>query len=125
MKLIAATLLLVTFCASSMAQDREMSPELLAYIQRTNESVAAFLDGDYNQVINAYESLVGERVNVSLLNYKLASESYLKLAEIMPDDSTYYVEKANEVYVLAEKWNGKVMVAERWDAMTIEPVNAE
>jgi hypothetical protein len=70
---------------------------------RFEQAKENFLNHQYEKVIEYYDSLTHLENNLRLEIYKIASESYLKLAATNKDDSISLTRKASSIYEEAKK----------------------
>ncbi|OEK00545.1 hypothetical protein BFP97_03055 [Roseivirga sp. 4D4] len=124
MKSFLITLTSLIICSTSFAQEKELTPQQIRSIKRFENAKQQFLDRDYNYVVTYYDSIMAEYAYTRLATYKMASESYEQLAIMQPDSSLTYSNLAKDVYNEAEKWYGKMQLADKWDALKIE-INEE
>lgn len=119
MKYTFFTFTIFIFFNFANAQNFELSPEQIAAMKRFEEIKRAFLNADYDGVVNFYDSLMSKQKSTKLEMYKMANLSYLELSKATDQDSVSLVTKANKAFEEAVKWNGKMLVSERWDSLKI------
>lgn len=106
--------------SSSVAQEKELTPKQIKAKKRFETTKRHFLNSEYTRVIAYYDSILKKQVYTHFETYKMANESYSQLALTHSEDSETYSNLAEEAFNQAQKWFGKMQVADRWDSLKIE-----
>lgn len=106
--------------SSSAAQEKELTPKQIEAKKRFENTKRHFLNSEYTRVIAYYDSILKKQIYTHFETYKMANESYSRLALTHSEDSEMYLNLAEEAFNQAQKWFGKMQVADRWDSLKIE-----
>lgn len=120
MKKLLNLMAVLIIYGQSVAQDHEPTPEQIEANKRYEKAKMGFLEGQYENVINYYDSLPGEHNYPKLESYKMAYKSCQELSGSEGKDSILLINKSKKIYNDAVKWYGKMHVEERWDSLKIE-----
>ncbi len=120
MKHLLLFILFLLIYNPSIAQEKELTPAQIKAKERFEAAKQHFLNDEHEHVINYYDSILKKYAYTDLETYKMANESYSKLALINTEDSEAYVNLAEGAYNQALKWFGKMQVEEKWDSLKIE-----
>lgn len=102
------------------AQIRPLSAEEVAKKARFETIKRKYLNQEYQSVVDYYDSMKNVQTILDIDLYKMAYESYHQLAKRNPAKSAQLDQLASAAYNSSVKWNGKMMMDEKWDSLKIE-----
>lgn len=115
--------ILFAACLSSsylVAQRLDPTPKQIEEQKQFEKAKQEFLDGQYDNFLSYYDSIINENPSTRLDAYKMANESHLQLAKANGTDSLTHFHGAQQAYELAIKWHGRMYVEEKWESTKIE-----
>lgn len=119
MKHLIHLLLILCICHFSAAQDTDVTAQHEAAKKRFESAKQDFLNEQFAAVVKYYEEEIEKQDYTRFETYKMAAESYKKLAINNPEDSASYLNAAKQAYDEAAKWHGKMYTEEKWDSYEI------
>lgn len=102
------------FTNTLIAQYDPQSEEAIREAQRFEKCKSQFLNEEYQQVLNYYDSIRPQKNFLRFEMYQMASVSCLKLAENPSNQIEYLTKKSQQAYNDALRWYGSMKIKE-WD----------